>query len=537
MAQFVRLGSTTAVAVATMAWITSAATVAAQNVCDITVALSATASSIDPHFHNLTPNSTIGEHIYNKLVLMDENLQVKPGLATSWEVSPEDPRVWTFHLREGVTWHDGTPFSAEDVVFSYDRIPNVPNSPSSYAVYTKHVEKIEIVDPLTVRFTTKAVFPLMPQYAAAAAIVSRSAVDGRGTEDFNSGVAAIGTGAYRFKEYVPGEKVILERNEAFWGDKPDAKTVEFRFISNDATRVAALRAGDVDLIDAVPTVDVEGLRAAEGIDIAAAAGVRNIYLFVDQGREETPFVTDKTGAAILNPLMDIKVRQALSLAINRNAIVKAIMSGQAAPSSQLLPKGMTGHVDELDPPGFDPEKAKALLAEAGYPDGFRVTVHGPNDRYVNDAEVVQAVAQMWARIGVEAEVDTMPASVYFTKASKLEYTTGLLGWGTGTGEPDSPMAALLATRDKDKGRGTANRSIYSNPEFDTLLDTALSEVDLEKRAAIYQDAIRVSMGDVAIIPLHHQFNIWAMRDGLSYIPRVDERTLAMGLTIGDEACD
>lgn len=514
----------------------SAVAQAAGGSCDLVFGLGASVTSIDPHFHALTPNGAIAEHIFSNMVLQDEFLRIRPGLAERWEVG-DDPRVWTFYLRDDVTWHDGTPFTADDIVFTFERVPNVPNSPSNYSIYTQHVEKIEVIDDHTIRFTTFDVFPLMPQYAALLTIIPRHAAEGRSTAEFNDGTATIGAGPYRFVQFEPGERIVLERRDDHWGDIPEPHRVEYRIINSNATRVAALLSGDVDIIDTVPTTDVARLEATEGITVSSIAGVRNIYIYLDQGRDETPFVFDLNGNPLAeNPFKDQRVRLALSKAINRDAIVSRVMNGQASASGQLLPKGVMGHVDELTPTAFDPEGARALLAEAGYPDGFRMTLHGPNDRYINDAEIVQAVAQMWTRIGVLTEVDTMPLSVYFSRSGRLEFSAGLLGWGTGTGEPDSPMVGILATVNPERGRGTANRSLYSNPEFDALLDKALAELDIERREEVYREATRIAMADVAIIPLHHQFNTWAMRDGITYVPQVDEQSLAMNVRFHDADC-
>lgn len=510
---------------------------AADEACRIVFAHGAAVSSLDPHYNVVTPNHAISEHIFSRLVLQDEKLRIQPGLAKSWEVSSEDNKVWTFHLRDDVKWHDGVKFTADDVLFTFNRVPTVENSPSSYSIYTQPVSKIEVLDERTIRFTTHNVFPLLPQYVARLAIIPRHAAEGKKSADYDKGVAAVGTGPYKFKEYVPGEKIVLTRNEDYWGTLPQVKEVEFRFISNNATRVAALLSGDVDIIDAVPTTDASALKSRSGERVESTAGVRNIYLYVDQGGERTPFVFDNDKRPLdKNPLTDRRVREALSKAINRPAIVKSIMNEQAAPSGQLLPEGVMGHVDDLSPPDYDPEGARKLLAEAGYPDGFQITLHGPNDRYVNDSEVIQAVAQMWSRIGVKTTVDAMPSSVYFTRAAKLEFSAGLLGWGTGTGEPDSPMVAVLATPDAERGRGTSNDSRYSNAEFDALLDKALATIDIGEREKVYREATRFAMNDVAIIPLHHQFNIWAMREGLAYVPQVNEQSLAMNISMPGNEC-
>jgi peptide/nickel transport system substrate-binding protein len=510
----------------------------AGDACRVVFAHGAAVSSLDPHYNVVTPNHAISEHIFSTLVLQDENLRIQPGLAKSWEVSSEDNKVWTFHLRDDVKWHDGEKFTADDVLFTFNRVPTVENSPSSYSIYTQPVAKIEVLDEHTIRFTTHDVFTLLPQYVARLAIIPRHAAEGKKSSDYDQGVATIGTGPYKYKEYTPGEKIVLTRNEDYWGNIPQVKEVEFRFISNNATRVAALLSGDVDIIDSVPTTDAAALKSRNGVRVESTAGVRNIYLYLDQGGEQTPFVFDNDERPLeKNPLTDRRVREALSKAINRDAIVKAVMNEQASPSGQLLPKGVMGHVDDLAPPAYDPEGARELLAEAGYPDGFRLTLHGPNDRYINDSEVVQAVAQMWSRVGVKTAVDAMPSSVYFTRASKSEFSVGLLGWGTGTGEPDSPMVAVLATPDADRGRGTSNRSRYSSAEFDAQLDKALATIDIGEREKVYREATRFAMNDVAIIPLHHQFNIWAMRERLAYVPQVNEQSLAMNISISGDECN
>lgn len=258
--------------------------------------------------------------------------------------------------------------------------------------------------------------------------------------------------------------------------------------------------------------------------------MRNIYLYLDQKRDVTPGVTDAQGRPLdRNPLKDVRVRRALSLAINREGIVRQVMGGHATPSGQLLPAGVMGHDPTLKPDPFDPQQARALLAEAGYPNGFSIVLAGPNDRYVNDDRVVQAIAQMWTRIGVRTQVNTLPSAVFFPRSARDEFSVGLLGWGTGTGEPDSPLQALIATPDRDRGWGQFNRSGYSNPQVDALLEQALSTLDRGAREQLYFRAIRIAMEDKAIIPLHHQVNIWATRRGLVYNARNDERTMATEL--------
>jgi len=291
--------------------------------------------------------------------------------------------------------------------------------------------------------------------------------------------------------------------------------------------VAALLAGDVDLIENVPTADLKTLKANPKIRIVQAVSNRVIYLHLDSNRDQTPFAFDNEGNALpKNPLKDRRVRLAMSKAINRQAIVDRVMEGAAIPAGQLLPDGFFGVSPNLKPEPFDPEGAKKLLAEAGYPEGFRLTLHSPNDRYVNDEKIAQAVAQMLSRVGIKTEVAAMPQSVYFSRASKLEFSLMLVGWGADTGEPSSPLKSLLATYDPAKGFGAANRGRFSDPKLDELLVQALATVDDGKRELLLQQATEVGIGDVGIIPLHYEVTVWGMRSDLTFVGNTNQYTLA-----------
>jgi peptide/nickel transport system substrate-binding protein len=252
-----------------------------------------------------------------------------------------------------------------------------------------------------------------------------------------------------------------------------------------------------------------------------------MYLHLDTARDKTPFVTDKAGKPLdRNPLKDVRVRRAMSKAINRPALVERVMEGAAVATGQLMPVGFFGHTLALKPERYDPDGAKKLLAEAGYPNGFGLTLHAPNNRYVNDEQIAQTIAQMLARVGIQTRVDAMPASVYFSRGSKLEFSFMLVGWGADTMEASSPLKALLATFNKEKGMGTANRGRYSNPKLDAVLEQALATVNDFNRERLLREATELGVGDLGIIPLYHQHNLWAARRGIVYEARADERTFA-----------
>lgn len=482
-------------------------------------------SSMDPHYHNLGPNNAVAQFTFDKLIKQDHKQNLVPGLAVSWE--PMDDVTWEIKLRKGVKFHDGSPFTADDVAFTIKRAPDVPNSPSSFARYIKFIKETQVMDSHTIRITTHEAFPLTPTYLSTFVIISKKYGEGAASTDFNSGKAMIGTGPYKFVEWVPGDRIVFTANPDYWGEKEPWDKVLIKPISNASARVAALLAGDVDLIDFVPTADIEKLKKDPKINMSRSVSNRVIYLHIDSDRDVSPFVTDKNGKAIKkNPLKDLRVRKAISKAINRKAIIDRVMEGNAIIAGQVLPEGFFAISPNLKPEPYDPEGAKKLLAEAGWGDGFGLTIHGPNNRYVNDAKICQAIAQMLTRIGIKTSVDTMPKNVFFPRGSKLEFSFLLVGWGSGTGEPSSPLGALLHTYDKEKGFGNTNRGRYSNKEFDATLEEALRTVDRKKHEQLLIKATEISIGDLGIIPLHFQVAIWAMRDGLTYEARTDEYTLA-----------
>ncbi|MCQ4158586.1 ABC transporter substrate-binding protein [Roseomonas sp. GC11] len=494
----------------------------------LSLAVAAPPTSLDPHYHTLSPNNMVAEHFFDKLVHRDAQAKLVPGLAESWKML--DDSTWEFKLRRGVKFSNGQEFTAEDVVFTLKRVPNVINSPGSFSIYTRAIIASEIVDPHTIRFKTNGVYPLLPQDLNNVFIICKAVGDNVSTGDFNNGKAVIGTGAYRLKSFSPDDRVVMTRNEEYWGEKPDWQEVVYRFVTNDGVRVASLLSGDVQMIDVVPPSDIPRLRTTQGISFSEIPSLRAIYLKLDTARDgNSPYISGPNGEKLdKNPLKDLRVRQALSIGINRAGIVDRVMQGAGLPTGQMMPPGANGYVADLPAPAYDLNRAKALLAAAGYPNGFSITLTGPNNRYVNDAQIIQAIGQMWQRIGVKTTVEAVPFSVLAQRQAKNEIGAMLIGWAT-SGEPSSALRGNLTTRIPEKGFGTVNFSGYTNKDVDALVEEGLRTADDAKREEIFKKAMRVAMDDVALITLHMQKNIWAMRGGLTYEARADEYTVAMNV--------
>jgi ABC-type transport system substrate-binding protein len=414
------------------------------------IALAAEVTTLDPHFLNIAPNVAFSSQLFDALVNVDADGKLVPGLATSWRAV--DPTTWELKLREGVRFHDGSPFTAEDVLFSLTRPATLTNSPGPFTSYTKQIVGSQVVDANTLRLKTARPYGAAP-------------------------------------------------------------------------RMAALLAGDVDAIEAVPTADLAHLKADPRFALAQRVSWRTIFWHLDQHDAVARYATDKAGRPLpRNPFLDVRVRKAVSLAINRDALASRIMEGMAVPASNLVSPGILGYDEALKVDHQDLAAARDLLRQAGYPDGFALTIHGPKARYVNDEQIVQAVAQFLTRIGIRTSVETQPPSVYFSKARKGEYSMALLGWGTLAG--DFGLRTLVGTRNQQTGWGSWNWGGYSNAEVDRLTASALSSVDQQQRAVEAQKAMSLALRDYAVIPLHHQVATWAMRKGLTYTPRIDEFTFA-----------
>ena len=498
---------------------------------DLVVALKTEPTSMDPQYHALTPNIQLSQTLFDAMTCADADLKLQPCLAQSWTASGN---TWTFKLRPGVKFSDGSPFTSADVVFTLDRVGKVPNSPSSYKVYLQKVEKVEAVDPLTVRITTTEPYPILPINMASLPILSAKAAsgpapEGKTTTELNAGNGLVGAGPYKFVSWKRGSEIVFERNPNYWGPAPAWDRVIYRPISNPAARVAALLAGDVDLVEDPPTDDLERLQKDPKLTVVTKASNRIIYVALDQHGEPSPGIQGTNGK---NPLLDKRVREALSLAIDRQALVSRTMSGVGTPAAQLLPFPMFGASKNLvHAAKADPERAKALLKEAGYPSGFSMVLGTPNGRYINDSKVAQTIAAMWTRIGVKTTIDANAPAVFFKNRDSYAYSAYLAGWGTATGEMSNTLLSLLVTPNKEKGQGTTNRSRYSNPAMDKLVLDSGGMMDDGQRAATLAKASELAMADFAMLPIHFEHSVWAMKKGISFHGRADQQTMAQYVTL------
>jgi peptide/nickel transport system substrate-binding protein len=516
-------------AVAALALVAAAPAAMAQ---ELIIGLRAGPDSIDPHWSTLGSQAEALRHVYDTLVDVDEALQLKPGLATSWV--PIDETTWEFKLREGVTFHDGTPFTAEDVKFSIERIPAV-TGPMSMTLYTKYVDTVEVVDDYTLRITTKGMAPSLPNDFTRLFVVPSETGMEAGNEEFNSGEKAIGTGPYEFASWEPKGDLVLARNDDYWGGAPAWERVVRKEIPDDAARVAALKSGQVDLINYVPASDYLGMQNDASLDTFVSDSVYILNIAPSVKDEEPQPITVNGEPVDGNPLQDLRVRKALDLAINRDVLVDVVLEGLGTPATQLMPAGFFGYSDKLAARPYDIEEAKALLTEAGYPDGFEIDFTCTNNRVPGDAVVCEALAQMWSRLGLTVNAQALNGTVFFPAAAREEYTMTMSAWGTLTGEAAYTYGALTHSKDEEKGFGNFNRTGYSNPEFDRVFGEGAQTLDPEGRRALYEQASEIAMEDRALIPTVILQTVWAADAGtVEFEPRIDQETRAYAIVPAGE---
>jgi peptide/nickel transport system substrate-binding protein len=501
---------------------------------EIKIGLALGPTSFDPHYHAHAASFTTQRHVFEPLITRAPDSTLQPTLARKWAPLPEGDG-WEFRLDPAARFQDGAPVTANDVAASLRRALTIPNSPARWTPFLGDITRVEIIDERTIRLRGDGPAPLIPGNITALMIIPARIAVTATTADFNEGRATIGSGPYRLRRYVAGTALDFTADGGWWragrdGAEPWSR-VEMRVVSNDSSRVAALMARDLDLIEAVPPADAARLAARPDMRLAQATHGRIVYLALDQQAAVPAGLTDRRGGRpARNPLADVRVRRALSLAIDRAAIVARVMDGYATVSDQIQPPGAPANDPTLPPPVHDLAEARRLLAEAGWAEGFRLVLGGPNNRLVNDERILQAVAQMWERLGVSVEVQAQPMAVYLPRFTAGGYPSALASWIIPSEDPNSFFSAILATRNPGRGRGVYNPSSYSNPVLDQLLDQALATIDPPTRHAVWRRATRLALHeDVAVLPLHHQIGLWAMRRDLSYVARSDEATYAMGV--------
>lgn len=481
---------------------------------------------VDPHILFLGPNMAMARNLFDSFVGRDAEGRWTPALAVSWK--QVDPLTWEFSLRRDVRFNDGSPFTADDVVASVRRIPSIPNNPGPYTSNLRTITSTVAVDPFTVRVTTDRPNPLLPGQFTNVFILSKAMVNAS-PEEFSSSQATVGTGPYRLVSFRYGDTAVLEPNRFYWGTAPSWKRVMIRVIGNDASREAALLSGDLDLIENVPPEDVERLRGTAGMSVFARAADRVAFLLPNVARETMPLLTDRQGAVLDgNPLRDIWVRQAISLGLDRNALVSRALSGQGMPTMQLVPAGFGGWDASVRVPPADPMGAKRLLAEAGYPEGFGMTLACPNDRWVDDARVCQGVAQMLSRAGFAMKLDTMPGSVFFPRSryGRNEWPLILYELSLSSLRDGQYILQVVAeTVNEARGIGDGNRGGFSDPALDGLIEAAVVRSDPGREDAI-RGALAAAVKDLGIIPMYVEPTIAATRGGVVYRPRIDQQMVA-----------
>jgi peptide/nickel transport system substrate-binding protein len=476
-------------------------------------------TTMDPQARSDGFVSSFDMNIYEQLVRRDRNLKLEPALATQWSLV--DATTWRFKLRHGVKFHDGSPFTADDVVFSIERALATHSDVAALLASVKTVKKI---DDDTVDFITDGPSPILPNYLVGVAMMSKSWCAAHDTtraaarEDKENYATRHedGTGPFMLKDRQPGIRTVLVKNANWWGLKYwpiDYDEVVFTRIVNAATRTAALLSGELDMVYNVPLQDVARIRSTPGMKIWQTPELRTIFLGMDQQRPELL----ESNVKGKNPFKDIRVRQAFYQAIDEDAIKNKIMQGFARPTALMVGPGINGFDPALDKRFlYDPEAAKKLLAAAGYPQGFEVGFDCPNDRYVNDSAICQAVVAMLARIGVKADLLAQTKAKFFAKINAPGYNTSfwMLGWTPTPLDALNMLSELASTRSGDAREGIYNIPGYSNPALDRLIKGIETELDSEKRNQLIGEGLRIVKNDYVYLPLHQQFIVWASRDNI-----------------------
>lgn len=480
----------------------------------ITIANQGDAATLDGHMRNETTTQTIQLHVYDRLVVFDAHVKLRPALATAW--TRKDPTTWVLTLRSGVTFHNGEPFDASVAAWNLNRAKTHPKS--EFKAYASPVAEARALNATTLELKTAGPAPDLLSNLTYIMMLPPKYVEEKG--DAHVARNPVGTGPYTFVEWVKDDRVVLEANPRYWGGAPAIRRVVFRPIPEDATRAAALVTGEVDVVWGVAVQDVPRIEAQPNLKVLRSPTQRVIYLSFDMLRK-----TDSPGVgAGPNPFADVRVRKALYHAIDIDGVIKAVMGGSGAPATQFVTSPVFGYNPNIKRLPYDPARAKALLAEAGYKDGFAARLDCPNDRYVNDAALCEAVAGQLGKVGLRITPNAVPKAVFFPQIDRFDTSFYLAGWGTlDTG---ATLSAVVATNDKAKGTGRINRGRYSNAEVDSLIQKGRQTLDDREREGLFRTAIELAMNEVAWVPLHQQEMILGVKKGFDFTPRFDEYIFA-----------
>ncbi|WP_170357425.1 ABC transporter substrate-binding protein [Ruegeria arenilitoris] len=481
-------------------------------------ARSGDALTLDPHSQNEGPTHTVRHQMYEPLIIRDTSGAFEPALATDWAPSESDPNVWVFNLRQGVKFHDGADFTAEDVVFSINRAKQ-PNSDMKELINS--IVEVRAVDDHTIEIETDGPNPILPANLTDLFIMDKGWTEANNAvnvQDFEGGeitfatVNVNGTGPYKLVSREPDVKTVMERNEDYWGRDQFPMAISeiiYTPIQNDATRVAAMLSGEVNFLQDMPVQDLDRVNAVDGLVVKQAPQNRVIFFGMNQGADDIE--ADNVDGK--NPLADVRVRRAMSKAINRDAIQQVVMRGQSQPAGMIAPPFVNGWTAEMDSESStDVEGAKALLAEAGYPDGFSIRLDCPNDRYINDEGICQAAVGMLGQIGITVNLDAKPKAQHFPLITDGKTDFYMLGWGVPTYDSEYIFNFLVHGRESDIG--TWNGTGYDNDELDAKIKSLASNTDLVARDQAIAEIWRVVQDEQLYIPIHHQVLNWGMAENL-----------------------
>ena len=488
--------------------------------------------TLDPHSQNHATTNSILQHTYEGLTRYTKDYKVEPCLATSWKQMSDTH--WRFNLRKGVKFHDGSPFTADDVVFSFGRIQQKQGTMQIYVTGVKEIQKI---DDHTVDFILSGPVPILLRNIVDFRIMSKSWSEKNNSQNVQDYAKkqeifasrnTNGTGPYIIKSWEPDKQIVFTQHKGWWG-KLDGNVTDVVYspIKSDATRVAALLSGDVDLVTDLPVQDVDRLRKDPKLKVLDGHEVRTIFIGMDQHNDELKYSSVKGK----NPFKDVRVRRALNMAVDREAIKRVVMRNMSIPAGIMVAPGVHGHSKDIDiVQKYDPAGAKKLLAEAGYPDGFEFTLDCPNNRYVNDERICQALVGMWAKAGIRARLNAMPFANFIPKILNFDSSAYMLGWGVATFDALYTLQSLVRTKTSGAD-GNFNLGRISDPKLDNTIDAIKIATDPVARDALLREGLVKTRDEAYYVPLHHQLRPWAMKKNVTTVHSADDRPQSRFATV------